>query len=404
MLKRLFRISLALGAIGSLALAALFALMWWEHARPLVLPVPTGHFAVGRTTYTWVNDEASEPLSPTPTEKETVIAWIWYPARLSAQYQRADYFPSAWQAALARRSGLLMTDFFTRDLNCVQVHSVTNAAVSSEQTSYPVVVTRAGASAFTADYTVLAEDLASHGYIVVGLDAPYRTFLVVLHDGRVIERVPTANLDLAGDAGARLLAEKLLPMWTTDINFVLHQLEGLNKADPTGRFTGRFDFQRLAAFGHSFGGAQALQFCHEESRCRAAIDIDGIPFGTVIRDGLSKPGMILLSDHRREKADATTQQIFADFRSIYAQLPTGYFVTIYGANHFTFSDQILLKSRLVISALRAARVFGRLESRRGLAITTDYVHTFFDVYLKGAPPSQLASLATKYPEVQAESH
>jgi hypothetical protein len=130
MLKRLFKISLALGAIGSLALAALLALMWWEHTRPLVLPVPTGHFAVGRTTYTWVNDEASEPLSPTPTEKETVIAWIWYPARLSAQSQHADYFPSAWQAALARRSGLLMTDFFTRDLSRVQIHSVTNAAVS----------------------------------------------------------------------------------------------------------------------------------------------------------------------------------------------------------------------------------------------------------------------------------
>ena len=57
-----------------------------------------------------------------------------------------------------------------------------------------------GASAFTADYTVLAEDLASHGYIVVGLDAPYRTFLVVLPDGRVILRVATANLDVAGTA------------------------------------------------------------------------------------------------------------------------------------------------------------------------------------------------------------
>lgn len=37
-------------------------------------------------------------------------------------------------------------------------------------------------------------------------------------------------------------------------------------------------------------------------------------------------------------------------------------------------------------------------------MTTDYVHTFFDVYLKGAPPSQLAGLAAKYPEVQTESH
>lgn len=404
MLRRLLKISVALGAIGSLALAALLAFLWCEHTRPLVLPVPTGHFAVGRAAYTWVNDAASEPLSPSGAEKETVFASIWYPARLSTQSQQAEYFPSAWQAALAHRSGVLMTDFFTRDLSSVQVHSVLNAPVSPEQTSYPLVIMRAGASAFTADYTVLAEDLASHGYIVAGLDAPYRTFLVVLPDGRTVERVPTANLDLAGDAGARLLAEKLLPMWVADIDFVVHQLEELNDADPTGRFTGRLDFQHLAAFGHSFGGAQALQFCHEEARCRAAIDIDGIPFGTVIRDGLSKSGMILLSDHSRERADPAAKQIFADFRSIYARLPSGHFVTIHGANHFTFSDQILLKSRLVVSVLMAVRVFGHLEPRRGLAITTDYVHTFFDVYLKGASPSQLAGLAVKYPEVQTESH
>ncbi|HEY3619740.1 MAG TPA: hypothetical protein VGK96_23270, partial [Candidatus Sulfotelmatobacter sp.] len=60
----------------------------------------------------------------------------------------------------------------------------------------------------------------------------------------------------------------------------------------------------------------------------------------------------------------------------------------------------MLKSRLVVSVLMAARVFGRLEPRRGLAITTDYVHTFFDVYLKGASSSQLAGLAEKYAEVQ----
>lgn len=108
--------------------------------------------------------------------------------------------------------------------------------------------------------------------------------------------------------------------------------------------------------------------------------------------------------HSREKADPAAKQVIADFGSIYVRLPSGYFGTIHGANHFTFSDQILLKSRLVVSALMAVRVFGHLEPRRGLSMTTDYVHTFFDVYLKGAPPSQLAGLAAKYPEVQTESH
>jgi hypothetical protein len=132
--------------------------------------------------------------------------------------------------------------------------------------------------------------------------------------------------------------------------------------------------------------------------------LDGIPFGSVLHDGLSKPGMILLSDHSREMDGPAAKEILDDFRSIYARLPSGYFVTVHGANHFTFSDQILLKSRLIVFALMAVRTFGHLEPHRGLAITTDYVHTFFDVYVNGAPPSQLAKLAAKYPEVQAESH
>jgi hypothetical protein len=34
---------------------------------------------------------------------------------------------------------------------------------------------RGGASAPVANYSTLAEDLASHGFVVVGFDAPYRT-------------------------------------------------------------------------------------------------------------------------------------------------------------------------------------------------------------------------------------
>jgi hypothetical protein len=57
------------------------------------------------------------------------------------------------------------------------------------------------------------------------------------------------------------------------------------------------------------------------------------------------------------------------------------------------------KSQFVIALLRILG-FGRLEGRRGLAITTDYVHTFFDVYLKDAPAASLDKLSQPYPEVQ----
>jgi predicted dienelactone hydrolase len=55
---------------------------------------------------------------------------------------------------------------------------------------------RAGASAEVANYSILAEDLASHGYVVVGFDAPYRTYVVVFPDGRVMRRTPENNPEL----------------------------------------------------------------------------------------------------------------------------------------------------------------------------------------------------------------
>jgi hypothetical protein len=76
------------------------------------------------------------------------------------------------------------------------------------------------------------------------------------------------------------------------------------------------------------------------------------------------------------------------------------FITIRRANHFSFSDQMLLKSHAVIGLLRLFG-FGGLNGRRGLAITADYVHTFFDVYLKGAPAELLNKPAQRYPEVQS---
>jgi hypothetical protein len=101
-------------------------------------------------------------------------------------------------------------------------------------------------------------------------------------------------------------------------------------------------------------------------------------------------------------ADPAAPQIRANFQSIYERLPNGrLFITIRGANHFSFSDQILLKSQYVIGLMRRAGL-GKLDGRRGLAITAEYVHTFFDVYLKDAPPASLQNVNGLYPEVQVD--
>jgi len=399
--------SLATVAILVVGLITLLALLRRDHKTSVELPRPTGNYAIGRAIYAWVNNSETDELAPSAGAKREVLVWIWYPSALTTSAARVEYLPALWRVADAQHSGILMSQFFTRDLSLVHAHSTSDPDISSNERSYPVVIMRAGGGALTTDFTTLAEDLASHGYFVVGFDAPYRTGLVVLPDRRVVTRPPANDPeDLPADQADRLV-NRLLPMWTSDTKFVVNQLQRLNAADlkeddPSGRFRGRLDMQRLGMFGHSFGGAQTLQFCHEDRRCKAGIDIDGDPHGSVVQEGLQQPVMFLLSDHSRELSDPARSQILANIQSIYSHLPNGrLLIAIRGANHFSFSDQILLKSPYLIGLLRRLG-FGNLDGRRGLAITAEYVHTFFDVYLKDAPSTLLTNIARQYSEVQFE--
>ena len=73
-------------------------------------------------------------------------------------------------------------------------------------------------------------------------------------------------------------------------------------------------------------------------------------------------------------------------------------IMIRGANHYMFSDDAVLKSPLMAHVLRTVGTVG-IDGRRQVAVTQHYISTFFDVYLKGAPASELKSQA-EYPEVE----
>jgi len=114
--------------------------------------------------------------------------------------------------------------------------------------------------------------------------------------------------------------------------------------------------------------------------------------------------MFLLSDHSREQSDPAGIQIGADIHSIYSRLPTVDSSSPFAAaHHFTFSDQALLKSQYMMRVISSLAGVGKLEARRGLTITTTFIHTFFDAYLKGAPSSALTGVSSQYPEVQFRS-
>jgi predicted dienelactone hydrolase len=388
----------AVFAVGGVA--AVLGSTWLGQFGETVLPVPTGTFPVGRTTCAWSDPVGTDAMAPKPGTRRELVAWIWYPAapRRPSQ-ENADYLPRPWREAVERQNGVLIADFMNRDLSRVRTHSIRDADVSPLEPSFPVVLMRGGLATLTTDYTTLGEDLASHGYVVVGIDAPYRSRIVVFPDGRVIARAPQNNADLVGGADEERLAARLAQAWGADLGFALDQLLRLNGSDPTGRFLGRLDMSRIGVFGHSLGGATALQLCHDDPRVRAGIDVDGLPLGSAIRDGVRQPFMFLLGDHSGEP-DSESAPVMANIRSIYDRLPAGgrWNIMIRGSNHYMFSDNVaLLKNRFLMGGLRTLGLV-HIEGRRQLAITAHYIDAFFDAYLKGGPVSALAD-RSGYPEV-----
>ena len=391
---------LALSAV--LGIAVLLGSLWLDHTRETVLPAPTGPYKVGRTTYAWTDESRLNTYAPTPGTKQELSVWIWYPAVSTPSAKTAEYLPAFWRRALEQHQGFILSKLLSRDLAHVKTHSLSDADLSPEQKTYPVVIVRAGGGALSTDYTSIAEDMASHGYVVVSFDAPYRTSIVAFPDGRVATRPPADDVENMPHPAGEYFANQLVTAWIANIKFVLNKLQQLDAGDPPGRFKGKLDMQTVGIAGHSLGGATAAQFCHDDSQCKAGIDIDGMPFGSVIQEGLHQPFFFIMSDHSKEKSGPEGEKVKSDIESIYDKLPEGKRcqITISGANHFSFSDQMLTKNSLFLALLERFGVLGQLDKRRGLAITSACVRTFFDVYLRGDPAGQLKSLPALYPEVK----
>jgi len=375
MMKWLVRVAL----FGVAAIAVLLCVLWLDHRRETTLLPPTGPFAVGRVVEQWDDAGKQELLAPA-AEPRKVVAWIWYPAKKEARPEFAPYLPSAWREAMEHHAGILLSRFLARDLSKVHTHSEPDAEIADEQAQYPVVLMRGGAAALVASYSEIAEDLASHGYVVVGLDAPYRTTVVVLNDGRVVERTRENDAEtLSGEAQQRL-GIRLLQAWSSDMSFAVDELQRLSESER--RFRNRLDLGRLGVIGHSLGGANALAFCHDDARCKVAVDIDGAPLGPVIHEGLSQPVLLLLSDHKHDAEDEV-RQVTSDIASIYNRLPADrrLEVILRGANHYGFSDDgAMLKSPALRHVLKTIGVIG-MDGPRQLELTRECVRNFLDITL-----------------------
>jgi predicted dienelactone hydrolase len=261
----------------------------------VVLPSPTGSYAVGRTTREWTDATRADPYAADPTERRSLVAWIWYPAGGPAGAPAAEYLPAAWQPT----AGMLGID-----AGGLGSHSADRAPIADDRDRYPVVLlSPSGFPPLLLSGT--AEDLASHGFVVVGVNHTYETAVTVFADGRTAVMNPAA---IAGALGPQtgehedVFARRadVCRYKAADLSFLADRLAGLDAGDP---FAGRLDLGRLAAVGHSFGGAAALHWCREDPRCTAAVNLDGALWTEVGEVGLARPVLQVLAAHPEFDAD-----------------------------------------------------------------------------------------------------
>ena len=332
------------------------------------------------------------------------MVYVWYPAITGGAAKRAQYIPDVDKIAGSVGESLLRS-FFGSAVAAVlagevQPASLEHAPFALEAGHAPLLLFSPGFEESVLTYSAQVEDLASHGYIVVGIDHPYDSWAVRFPDGRVIP-FAQAQWDAAQRKPNGAVAYQLaqIPLRADDIRFVLNTLIASSKTPSRDApFAGHVDWTKIGAFGHSLGGVAAASACRTDARIRACMnedaEDDGRPWdGGVEALPIKQPFLFFATGHSiyasartpapsaealaqmkltRAQFDSAANQNQRSEDSALASMPGGSYRIMAEApdfTHGTFMDRKLLQSG-------TDSIARKQESY--MALVRGYVRAFFD--------------------------
>jgi dienelactone hydrolase len=319
---------------------------------------------------------------------------LWYPA-VPSDGRRARYMtPAESELQLTSRG---ITGVPPDALSTVETNAVSDARPAGRPRSLPLVVLSPGFTNSRSTLTALAEDLASHGYVVAGIDHTYESHATAFPDGRVTTCL--ARQARRRGSGSQ---EKVAASRAADVSFVLGELTSVRPAWPGA---GLIDPSWVAMAGHSAGGAAAIAAMLADPRIRAGIDMDGATCAPIPDQGLARPFLFLGKQSSYTPGSGGAVAFGTrDWKLLRAavatwerdwELLTGWkrWLVVAGAVHASFTDLALLADQLGLD------IGAGLSGARSLDITRAYVRAFFDQHLRGRPQALLDQPSPRYPEV-----
>jgi predicted dienelactone hydrolase len=333
-------------------------------AVDLSLPAPTGPDAVGRTTLALTDRDRVDPWVPEAGPRRLMVT-LYYPA-VRGTGNRAPYMDLAEATALVDFAQL-GPEFTAERLAGTRTWSRTHARPLPGRR--PLVLLSPGFTVPRHTLTALAEDLASHGYVVGAVDHAYESVATEFPGGVL----PCAACDLPGTIGNAPIALSR----GVDLSFVLDELSHNPLVDQ----------RRIAVVGHSMGGDAAATTMRADTRVDAGVNIDG-PMDPA--DQLNRPFLLLgtLDDHH------PGGEFDPSWDAVWPKM-TGWkrWLTVTDADHFSFTDLDLLVHQSGVDIPMP------LDPGRAIQLTRAYVTAFLDQHLRGIPQRLLAGPVADFPEI-----
>ncbi|AUY52434.1 acetylhydrolase [Streptomyces sp. CB01881] len=351
----------------------------------LTLPAPTGPYPVGTVSLHLVDASRPDPVAGDGHHRE-LMADVWYPARDVGRYS-----PAPWMPAGLLRTFLASAGFGADAVLTPFTAGHEGAPVLRTGGRLPVVVYSHGAHSHRADHTVMVQELASHGYVVVTVGHTYDTF-GEFPDGRVV--VPLRDPKHAlGPAD-----------FAADVRFVLDRIEDLHagRNPDAGRrplpagLCGSLDLDRIGVFGWSKGGTAAARVMIEDRRVRAGLSLDGPMLPTITAD-LDRPFMMMTAEFTRAQEPAVAG-FWSHLRGWRLDVRAD------GALHGSYGDNQALIPQLAkvigMSDEQLRGWIGTLDPARAVRIQQAYPLAFFDLHLRHRGGRLLDGPSRAFPEVR----
>jgi dienelactone hydrolase len=391
-------------AFAALAAPEAGGLALQTEAAAIELAAPTGPNPVATTAWRLTDPARKETFGAAGDPRQVEVI-AWYPAAAPRRgCALAPYLREGLQEVRTFASVLRAPRAVFDGIEKVRTHAEVDAAPRITPRKLPVLLFSAGYTGIPSAHTALLEDLASHGYAVLNVIHPYEATAATLSDGRVVTILTSAGTMLPAiaavlsewrtedDAMAAVTTtedateqvklmrgylsglnqtQAALKRWVDDAKLVLDRLSAVPPRSAASRLVAALDTTRLGLFGHSMGGVMAGQFCLDDRRCKAGLNLDGIPqSGTVIDGSMQKPFMMVYS--ARPGRLGANDPIYRTAARPYHR------ADVKDTRHLDFTDMVYWGG-----PLRERPVLGTIPPARVTEITRVLVRRFFDQELLG---------------------